>query len=99
VSHAHALQQELTALCVESARQLEAIRQEQERQTSEFQRAIAARDASFRAELGTATQRLESAQAHMLQEIDDGRKHKRPRSSSSERAYKARSLSFACSSA
>ena len=76
-SEAHALQQELTALRVESARQLEAIRHEQEKQTSDFQQAIAARDAAFRTELDTATQRLESAQAHMLQQVDDARQGQR----------------------
>jgi chromosome segregation ATPase len=67
------LQQELTALRTESAHQLEVVRQEQDRQTSEFQQAIAERDAAFRAELDTATHRLESAQANMLQQIDDAR--------------------------
>lgn len=77
VSHAHALQQELTAVRRDSARQLESIRQEQEKQASEFQRTISARDAAFRAELDTATQRLESAQAQMLQQVDDARQGQR----------------------
>jgi chromosome segregation ATPase len=77
VSQAHALQQELTAVRLESARQLESIRQEQEKQATEFQQAISARDATFRAEIDTATQRLESAQAHMLQQIDDARQSQR----------------------
>ena len=77
VTHSHALQQELTAVRRDSALQLEAIRQEQEKQTAEFQQAIAARDAAFRAQLDTATQRLESAQAHMLQQIDDARQGQR----------------------
>jgi chromosome segregation ATPase len=77
VTHAHALQQELTAVRRDSARLLESVRQEQEKQATEFQRAIAARDAAFRAELDTATQRLESAQAHMLQQIDDARQGQR----------------------
>jgi len=72
-NQAQALQQELAALRTESARQLEVVRQEQDRQTSEFQQAIAERDAAFRAELDTATQRLESVQANMLQQIDDAR--------------------------
>jgi chromosome segregation ATPase len=76
-SHAQALQQELNAVRLGSARQLEAIRQEQERQANEFQQAIADRDATFRAQLDTATQRLESAQAHMLQQIDDARQGQR----------------------
>ena len=61
----------------ESARQLEVIRQEQEKQATEFQQAIAARDATFRAQLDAATQCLESAQAHMLQQIDDARQGQR----------------------
>jgi hypothetical protein len=73
VAHAHALQEELNAARQDSARQLESIRQEQEKQAADFQQAIAARDAAFRAELDTATQRLESAQAHMLQQIDAAR--------------------------
>jgi chromosome segregation ATPase len=77
VSQAHALQQEITAVRLESARQLESVRQEQEKQGGEFQRAITARDAAFRAEFDTATQRLESAQAHMLQQIDDARQGQR----------------------
>jgi chromosome segregation ATPase len=76
-SQAQALQQELNAVRLESARQLEVIRQEQEKQASEFQQAIVARDATFRAQLDTATQRLESAQAHMLQQIDDARQGQR----------------------
>jgi chromosome segregation ATPase len=77
VSHAHALQQELTAVRLESARQLESVRLEQEKQADAFQQAIMARDAMFRAELDRATERLESAQAHMLQQIDDARQGQR----------------------
>lgn len=77
LGHAHALQQELTAVRLDSARQLESVRREQEKQATDFQQAITARDAAFRAELDTATQRLESAQAHMLQQIDDARQDQR----------------------
>jgi chromosome segregation ATPase len=77
VSQAHALQQELTAVRRDTARQLESVRQEQETQTAEFRQAISARDEAFRAELATATERLESAQAHMLQQIDDARQGRR----------------------
>ena len=77
VGHAHTLQQELSAVRLDSARQLESVRQEQEKQGGEFQQAITARDAAFRAELDTTTQRLESAQAHMLQQIDDARQGQR----------------------
>ena len=73
----HALQQELSALRRDSAQQLQTARQEQERQRGEFQQAITARDAAFRAELTTATERLESAQAQMLQQIDDARQWQR----------------------
>jgi chromosome segregation ATPase len=71
------LQDQLTVVRTDAARQLETVRQEQDRQASEFQQAIAERDAAFRAELDTATQRLESAQAHMLQQIDDARQAQR----------------------
>jgi chromosome segregation ATPase len=77
ISHAHALQQELAAVRLDSARRLESVRQEREKQTTDFQQAIAARDVAFRAELDRATQRLESAQAHMLQQIDDARQGQR----------------------
>lgn len=77
LGHAHALQQELSAVRRDSAQQLESVRQEQEKQAVEFQQAIAARDAAFRAELATATQRLESAQTQMLQQIDDARQGQR----------------------
>lgn len=77
LGHAHALQQELNALKRESAQQLESVRQEQEKQAKEFQRTIAARDVTFRAELAITTQRLESAQAQMLQQVDDARQGQR----------------------
>lgn len=77
LEHAHALQEELNTVRRDSAQHLESLRQEQERQATEFQQTITARDTAFRAELGTATQRLESAQAQMLQQIDDARKEQR----------------------
>lgn len=77
VSHAHALQQELAAVRLDSARRLESVRQEREKQTTEFHQTITARDVAFRAELDRATQRLESAQTHMLQQIDDARQGQR----------------------
>ena len=77
LEHAHALQEELNAVRRDSAQHLESLRQEQERQANEFQQTITARDAAFRAELATATRRLESAQAQMLQQIDDARQEQR----------------------
>lgn len=71
------LQEQLTAVRVESAHQLEVVRQEQDRQATEFQATVATRDAAFRTELDTATQRLESVQANMLQQIDDARQAQR----------------------
>lgn len=77
LGHVHALEQELNEVRRGSAHQLESVRQEQEKQAAEFQQAITARDAAFRAELDTATQRLESAQAQMLQQIDTARQWQR----------------------
>ena len=77
LGHAHALGEELSALRRESAQQLESVRQEQEKHVAAFQEAITARDAAFRAELATATERLESAQAQMLQQIDNARQWQR----------------------
>jgi chromosome segregation ATPase len=77
LGHTHALSEELGALRRESTQQLESVRQEQEKQAAAFQEAITARDAAFRAELATATERLESAQGQMLQQIDNARQWQR----------------------
>lgn len=77
LEHVQALQEELNLVRRDSARHLESLRQEQERQATEFQQTVTARDAAFRAELATATQRLESAQAQMLQQVDNARTEQR----------------------
>jgi hypothetical protein len=83
---------------------LEVIRQEQEKQAGEFQQAIAARDATFRAQLDTATQRLESAQAHMLSRstmrvrVNGVPTVKRPRRSSNTISYREITQNYACRS-
>lgn len=73
----HALQQEIASLRAESMRQLEAASVAQEKQSTEFQTRLAERDLAFQAELGTATQRLEAAQDHMLRQIDEAREGQR----------------------
>ncbi len=73
-----ALQQKLSALQTATAEQIERIRQTQTAQIEEFQVTIASRDADFQAEREKANERLEVAQARMLQEIDaarEGQKH------------------------
>ncbi len=72
-----ALQQKLTALQNDTADQIERIRQTQTAQAEEFQAAIARRDAAFQAERDKANERMESAQARMLQEIDAAREGQR----------------------
>lgn len=73
----HALQQEIASLRTESMRQQEAAVAAQEKQSSEFQARLAERDLAFQTELGTATQRLEAAQDHMLRQIDEAREAQR----------------------
>jgi chromosome segregation ATPase len=72
-----ALQQKFTALQNDTAEQIERIRQTQTAQAEEFQAAIASRDAVFQAERDKANERMESAQARMLQEIDAAREGQR----------------------
>jgi len=72
-----ALQQKLTALQTDTAEQIERIRQTQTMQAEEFQVAIARRDTAFQVERDTANERLEVAQARMLQEIDAAREGQR----------------------
>lgn len=71
------LQQRLMALQAETAEQIERIRRAQTAQVEEFQAAIASRDAAFQVERDTANERLEVAQARMLQEIDAAREGQR----------------------
>lgn len=73
----HALQQEIASLRTESMRQQEAAVAAQEKQATEFQARLAERDLAFQTELGTATQRLETAQDRMLQQIDEAREGQR----------------------
>lgn len=68
-----ALQQEVTAVRADMTQQLEAARQNHDRLTTEFQATIAARDAAFQAERDKANDRVEAAQARMLQETDAAR--------------------------
>ena len=68
-----ALQQEVTAVRADMAQQIEAARQNHDRLTTEFQATIAARDAAFQAERDKANDRVEAAQARMLQETDAAR--------------------------
>ena len=71
------LQQRLIALQAETAEQIEHIRRAQTEQAEEFQALIASRDAAFQIERNTANERLEVAQARMLQEIDAAREGQR----------------------
>ncbi|WP_445147375.1 DNA-binding protein [Dyella sp. Tek66A03] len=77
LSQIHALQQEVATVRADSAQQLEAARQTQERLTSEFQATIAARDTAFQAERDKANERVEAAQARMLQGTDAARESQR----------------------
>lgn len=74
---AQALQQKLIALQAETAEQIERILEAQGAQAEEFQSTIARRDATFQAERDKANERLEVAQARMLQEIDAAREGQR----------------------
>ena len=69
----HALQQEVATVRADMAHQLEAAQHTQERLTTEFQATIATRDAAFQAERDKANERVEAAQARMLQETDAAR--------------------------
>jgi chromosome segregation ATPase len=73
----HALQQEIASLHTESLRQRDAAGAAQEKQATEFQARLAERDLAFQTEFGTATQRLEAAQDHMLRQIDEAREGQR----------------------
>jgi chromosome segregation ATPase len=68
-----ALQRELAGVRADMAQQLEEARQAQKRLASEFQSTIAARDAAFQTERDKANERVEVAQARMLQETDAAR--------------------------
>jgi chromosome segregation ATPase len=69
----HALQQEVAAVRADLTHQLAEARHAQDRLTSEFQSTLATRDAAFQAERDKANERVEAAQARMLQETDAAR--------------------------
>ena len=72
-----ALQHEVAAVRTDMSQQREAARQAHDRLTTEFQATIAARDAAFQAERDKANERMEAAQARMLQETDAAREGQR----------------------
>jgi len=67
------LDQQLTRVREEAARDHAALQAALERQAAEFQQTLASRDHGYQAELDKATTRLQSAQDHMLQHIDAAR--------------------------
>lgn len=69
----HALRQEVATVRTDLTHQLDEARQAQDRMTSEFQSTLAIRDAAFQAERDKANERVEAAQARMLQETDAAR--------------------------
>jgi DNA repair exonuclease SbcCD ATPase subunit len=71
--HAAGLKQQLTRVLEEAACDHAALQATLERQTAEFQETLANRDRGYQAELDKATTRLQSAQDHMLQNIDAAR--------------------------
>lgn len=72
-----ALQQEVATVRADMAQQIEAARQNHDRLANEFQATIATRDAAFQAERDRANDRVEAAQARMLQETDAAREGQR----------------------
>lgn len=72
-----ALQHEVAAVRIDMANQSEAAQHAHDRLTTEFQATIAARDAAFQAERDKANERMEAAQARMLQETDAAREGQR----------------------
>ncbi|MEY2161267.1 DNA-binding protein [Rhodanobacter sp. FW106-PBR-LB-2-11] len=71
------LQREVATVRADMAQELEAARHAHDRLTTEFQATIAARDAAFQAERDKANERMEAAQARMLQETDAAREGQR----------------------
>lgn len=67
------LEQQLVQLRDQAARDRTALQETAERQAAEFRDTLASRDRSYQAELDKATARLESAQDHMLQNVDAAR--------------------------
>lgn len=72
-THATDLDQQLTRVREDSARDHAAQQAAMERQTAEFQATLANRDRGYQVGLDKATTRLQSAQDHMLQNIDAAR--------------------------
>lgn len=77
LAQVQALQHEVAAVRADMAQQLEAARHAHDRLTTEFQAALAARDAAFQVERDKANERVEVAQARMLQETDAAREGQR----------------------
>lgn len=67
------LEQQLGALRTQSERDQAQLRETAERQSAEFRDTLAERDRVYHTEIERATSRLESAQTHMLKQIDDTR--------------------------
>lgn len=72
-THAADLEQQLTRVREDAAREHAALQATLERQAAEFQETLANRDRGYQAELDKAITRLQSAQDHMLQNIDAAR--------------------------
>lgn len=72
-----ALQHEVATVRADLTRQLDVVQYAHDRLTAEFQATIAARDAAFQAERDKANERVENAQARMLQETDAAREGQR----------------------
>ncbi|MEY2152997.1 MULTISPECIES: DNA-binding protein [unclassified Rhodanobacter] len=77
LSQVQALQHEMEAVRTDMAQQQETARHAHDRLTTEFQATIAARDAAFQVERDKANERVEAAQARMLQETDAAREGQR----------------------
>lgn len=72
-THAADLEQQLTRVREEAARDHTALQAALERQVAEFHETMANRDRGYQTELDKTTTRLQSAQDHMLQNVDAAR--------------------------
>jgi chromosome segregation ATPase len=77
LSQVQALQHEVGTVRADMAHQLALAQQSQDRLAAEFQATIATRDIAFQAERDKANERVETAQARMLQETDAAREGQR----------------------
>jgi len=77
LARVQSLQHEVATVRADMAQQLDTARQVHDRLTTDFQATIAARDAAFQAERDKANERMEAAQARMLQETDAAREGQR----------------------